>query len=102
MRKYLVILGDQNTRRYDDMLYRLKSLGEVLHVLENVFLLAVDDESNPDAISSRAIRSYISGKEYSYCFVIYIDEDFSSAWSLSEVASDAVIEFIYGQRDENK
>lgn len=92
-----MILCDQNSQRYDDMLYRLKSLGKVLHVQENVFLLAVVNESNPDAGSTRAIRTFLSGPEYSYCFVVFIDDDFSSAWSLSEDASIAVTEFIKGQ-----
>lgn len=102
MKKYIVILGDQNTIRYKEMVSNLNKLGQVTQVMENLYLLGVTDENNPNADSTRNIRTYLAGNDFNYCFVIYIDNDFASAWSLSKDMSDFVLHFITGGKDETK
>lgn len=102
MRKYIIILGDQNTGRYTEMVSKLHSLGQVINVVDNLYLLAVNDDSNPEAKSTRSIRTFLAGPNFNYCFVILIDDDFSSAWSLTKNMSDIVLKFITGNNDETK
>lgn len=78
---YIVILGDLGNSHYQKMITNMKELGNFKKILDNVFVLKVDNDDNYEEI-----RNKISGSDKGYCIVIST-EYLKAAWNLQQADS---------------
>lgn len=80
---FLVVLGDINNSHFEKMKERLVRIGETRRILENAFLLSID-ESHIEPWTIQKVRNIVAGDDLGYCLVIRINKSFSSAWNLTK------------------
>lgn len=90
---FLVILGDIDNSHFEQMRERVIHLGESRRIMENVFLLSMN-ETNREPLTVRKVRNIITGDDLGYCFVIRLNKDFSSAWNLTQENSEYLLNII--------
>lgn len=74
---YIIILGDVENRHYNAMLANMQRLGDTKKILDNVFVLNVNEQ-----IDYEKLRDEISGNGNGYCIVVSI-KNLIAAWNLS-------------------
>ena len=95
---FLVILGDIDNSHFGQMRERLIHLGVSRRIMENVFLLSMN-ESNREQLTVRNVRNIITGDDLGYCFVIRLNKDLSSAWNLTKENSEYLLNIIEKLQD---
>lgn len=92
--EYMIVLGDLDNRHSNSMLDRMKKLGKLRQIMDNVFILHTPHETNMNDL-----RSKIAGEENGYCIVFKIDNRISFAWSLTPANSDFLSQLIEEEQD---
>jgi hypothetical protein len=92
--KFIIILGDLENKHSLAMLNRLTKIGVTRQILDNVFILIMDDDVNMNDI-----RSKIAGEEKGYCIVFKLDNRISFAWSLAPTNSEYLSQLIKEVQD---
>ena len=87
---YFVILGDYDNRHYGHMYERLKGSGTLAQLIDNIFVLSIEDNEKLDNMEK--VRNYIAGKEFGYCLVIKINSELSCAWNIPQGKSEILKE----------
>ena len=95
---FLVILGDIDNSHFEQMRERLIHLGESRRIMENVFLLSMND-TNREPLTVRKVRNIITGEDLGYCFVIRLNKELSSAWNLTKENSEYLLNIIEKLQD---
>lgn len=93
----MIILGDTNNSHFSEMKSRLKKLGDVRQILDNVSILRYDAQEKENTVSN--IRNKIALPGYGYCIVIRLTKDFSCAWSLDKESSKFLVNLTNGRED---
>lgn len=97
---YLVILADQGNKHYSRMHERLKEAGAVNQLIDNIFVLTI--QNNEELDNMEKVRNYIAGEEFGYCLVIKVGPEFSCAWNIPKSKSELLKEIIEDQKNEKK
>lgn len=95
---FIVVLGDLGTPLNEKMSCRLHSMGEVILVTDNIFLL----KTSGDFVDLNKLRSDIVGSEGGYCLVFRFNNKISFAWSLPVNQSDMFKQIVNEVYDERK
>ena len=95
---FIVVLGDLDTQLNEKMCSRLQSLGEVVLVTDNIYLL----KQCGDFVDLNKLRSDIVGSEGGYCLVFRFNDKISFAWSLPVNQSDLFKQIVKEVYDERK
>lgn len=90
---FLVVLGDFDNSHFDKMKGRLVRLGEIRRILDNAFLLTINEKTNA-SWSAMKVRNVVAGDDFGYCIVIRINQEFSSAWNLAKDDSEYLLNIL--------
>ena len=95
---FIIVLGDLDNQLNRKMFSRLHSIGDVIHVTDNIYLL----NKSGDFVDLNKVRSDIAGDEGGYCIVFRFNNEISFAWSLPSEQSDLFKQIIKDVYDERK
>ncbi len=96
---YIIVLGDSGNSHYSRMFDRMKKVGNILNLVDNIYVLTIQ---NKDFDNKELVRNYIAGNDYGYCLVVSINSDLSCAWNLPIEKSKLFGNIIKEQIDEKK
>ena len=95
---FIVVLSDADSSIEKSMLDRLKKIGDVNSIMDNVYLLSCENSS----LDMSKIRNDVAGEERGHCIVFRFDNKIAFAWSLYVDQSDLLNKVVKEVHHEGK